>query len=1262
MRLNKFLQKGALILLIIAFLISNSCIQVIAANTVGDQDQIDVTTSEFNFSEEQIFSEKDLSVTNSVYSTSREIQVVTDSIGNKKTNRFIIKYKDEKKRSKVINKVKSKLKSARNLKNKKFDIISTELKFEDFVNELKIGKVEQEIEYIQPDYEITLSSNDTNYVTQWGIENNTIEQLGLNIDVNVVSAWNETEGEGVTVAVIDTGIDVEHKELINNIWINEKEIPNNNIDDDNNGYIDDYYGWNFYDDTNEVHRSEYAYDEGHGTHIAGVISAQKDNNYGIVGVSPKAKIMTLKAFSNGVAYTSDIIEAIEYAQEMGARIVNCSWGSTAENFALREAMEKTDMLFVCAAGNSHVSIDTEYVYPASLGLDNIISVASIGRNGDLSSFSNYGEINVDVAAPGEDITSTLPGNRIGQKSGTSIATPFVTGAAALLISKYPDLSAKDLKERIINSSDRLSTLEGKVKRANKINIANALYGIVNDELIEVKQVENETQVVDESVSQSVYANGGFTTYAALYSNAQEITNSMFTIPTTAMNGMLNAVVKGNTRTNRLKSPEMNKDSDKNGIVDDFIKEVSADVSATYSLDSENSCQKIELKSPTSNTNGAKVYQWFPVNPGERINISFQAKVSGNVKVRYYTAWFNGNTNLGSTSSVYCDKTEFTTVRSLNLLAPANATRAQFIIRLIPIDSNSTGSIWVKNAVAELSTNGESFITADTNSTEPVRVKSIGKNLFSDEMFYHFGRAEVKKGSVTVENNKLKFVSTGDDAYIFTRYSSTVGSQSPKEHNKYDLPVTGSTMYYTRKIENITEGTTNEYVYYYDGDRRLISYASVGTSSNGVKTNKLTPPSNAKYMHIRLGATKSGQTIYYSDFMLSNENIAFEPYKDSVTYVPVELNSMSNGIRDEVDLNTGVFTKRVEKVTVSKGSWVEQKDGFSVYEYKLDASSILPGSIVNANGVDYVYATDTTSGSLYWTDVNKSKTGNNNITLKFLTGVTAPSQITIVYPIAKPIVNKLDITPVTSFTGGTVFVENAVKKVAVYNNGIAINDKELKISEVESVYKVKNGERTPINLSNVKINSDSTAFTISGAVWGEMYEYVYKYEPSLSTVPTIKYSVPTSIEAQVENNSLAIKQQSELISSLVEQINSLKEQIDNPKRVVAGPFDISCTAGTPFNVVLTAANAKDFSSRKFTVIYNTNEVTVKDLCAATTTLETGVCNPVGTNISIVKVESGLIEFIVYNPVELGMSWSGAVNTIVFTPKSGVTKARITYIAE
>ncbi len=637
------------VLLVLVFVFTCCFTQVFAENAIEVTESGDILTSEpepldnrslIQNDENPIITNKNISVQGAVYSGQDNVQVETGILGSKKINRFIIKYKNENKRSNVLKKMKNKLKSSRSLKNKKFDVVSSELKIEEFITEMKNNKVHDEIEYIQPDHEIVLSANDTYYASQWGVENNTQEQLGINIDSNVVPAWSETEGEGTVVAVIDTGIDTTHKDLEKNIWVNKNEIPDNNIDDDSNGYIDDYNGWNFHDDSSRIHNTDFYSDEGHGTHVAGIIAAEKDNNMGISGIAPKSRIMVLKAFNNGTAYTSDIIEAISYAQNMGAKIVNCSFGSTADNSVLREVMANSSLLFVCAAGNSHVSIDSEAVYPACFGLENIITVASIGKTGELSSFSNYGDINVDVAAPGEDITSTLPGNRFGQKSGTSMSVPFISSQAALILSKYKDLSAKEIKEKIINSSDRISTLDGKVRRANKINIANALSGIVNDKMVEIKakQAVEESEVVEESVNTSVYANGEFSTYSgsSLYSDSQEVISSMFSIPSTSLNGTLNTVVKGNTRTNLLKSPEMNKDSDGNGLVDDFIfykdtyynKNAATD-EAIYCFDTAEQCQKIEITKSTS-TKGACVYQKLDVLPGDKVNVSYNVKVQGNV--------------------------------------------------------------------------------------------------------------------------------------------------------------------------------------------------------------------------------------------------------------------------------------------------------------------------------------------------------------------------------------------------------------------------------------------------------------------------------------------------------------------------------------------------------------------------------------------------------------------------------------------------------
>jgi len=489
------------------------------------------------------------------------------------TDRYIIKYKDNNGREKLKAVLGEKgLKSQKLKKDSdvRFDIISFEQKKKagDLVRKLIEYKLESDIEYIQPDYQLTLSSNDPLFSTQWGLKNSELNEMNLgrdqfmqhrldmlpphlkdvierspelkdfllntpideirdrlmagdapgNIptelklelahirpftdmrdnnsnnmsdydaylcDAGVVEAWELSSGEGVVIAVINTGIDITHEDLAENIWVNTCEIPGNGIDDDKNGYIDDVNGWNFIDDTNQVFDSANAINESHGTQIAGIISAAKDNGMGISGVAPSAKIMPLKVFDNGIAYTSDIIDAILYAKNKGVKIVNCSWGSTFYNPALEEAMRDSDMLFVCAAGNSGADIDVNHIYPASFELSNIITVASVNKNRILSAFSNYGVINVDTAAPGEDIISTLPGNVYGEGNGTSMAAAFVSGEAALLCSILQDSSITEIKDRICMCSDRLSSLTGKISNSAKINCTAAIKNVVNDELITI---------------------------------------------------------------------------------------------------------------------------------------------------------------------------------------------------------------------------------------------------------------------------------------------------------------------------------------------------------------------------------------------------------------------------------------------------------------------------------------------------------------------------------------------------------------------------------------------------------------------------------------------------------------------------------------------------------------------------------------------------------------------------------------------------------
>ncbi|RCX08180.1 RHS repeat-associated protein [Anaerobacterium chartisolvens] len=439
------------------------------------------------------------------------------SYSERKTDRFIIKYKNEKNRATEARNTKNGIMAANMPELKNYDVVTTKtrMKSSELLAEIE-NKSTYGIEYIQPDFEMTISSEDPQYTNQWGMYSkysaipdvNTLpddekirqfiledaKSMGLpsiRIDANVPAAWEKADGSGVMVAVLDTGIDITHEDISGNISVNVAEIPGNGIDDDGNGYIDDVSGWNFCDNNNTVHSKETECDEWHGSHVAGIIAASKDNGKGIAGVAPAAKVLPLKVFKGGRAYTSDIIAAIQYAGKMGAKVVNCSWGSTEYNQALKDAIEHSDMLFVCAAGNSHTDIDNNPVYPAAFDCKNIITAASIDKNGVLSGFSNYGKASVDIAAPGNEIISTLPGNAYGKSSGSSMAAAFVSGEAALLSDMLKGISIADLKNRIINSSDRLSSLTDKLGGGGKLNCGNAVSGINKDEIVQIAFSDND---------------------------------------------------------------------------------------------------------------------------------------------------------------------------------------------------------------------------------------------------------------------------------------------------------------------------------------------------------------------------------------------------------------------------------------------------------------------------------------------------------------------------------------------------------------------------------------------------------------------------------------------------------------------------------------------------------------------------------------------------------------------------------------------------
>ena len=290
-------------------------------------------------------------------------------------------------------------------------------------------------------------------------------------DIDAPEAWVITTGKregGPLIAVIDSGVDIKHLDLVNNIWTNQGEIPGDGIDNDRNGYIDDVNGYNFVLNSPDVRDSE-----GHGTHCAGIIGAEGNNSMGITGVNWKTNILPLKVVSGETIPLSASIDAINYATKMGVDIISASWSSKNKSKALAEAISAFPGLFVAAAGNYGENNDFKPRYPASFSSKNIISVAS-STYGHVSDFSNYGRRTVDIAAPGDHIGSTLPGNNCGYETGTSMAAPHVTGVAALIMSEYPELSALEVKEAIMKGGHALESGKLKVKSGKILNANGAL--------------------------------------------------------------------------------------------------------------------------------------------------------------------------------------------------------------------------------------------------------------------------------------------------------------------------------------------------------------------------------------------------------------------------------------------------------------------------------------------------------------------------------------------------------------------------------------------------------------------------------------------------------------------------------------------------------------------------------------------------------------------------------------------------------------------
>ena len=330
------------------------------------------------------------------------------------------------------------------------------------------------ISYVQPNYEQKALAipNDPRFEELYAMRN--VGQTGgtSGCDISATLAWDRTTGnESVIVGVIDSGVDYNHEDLTANMWINSGEVPRDGIDNDGNGVVDDVYGYNSIEDSGDPMD-----DNKHGTHCAGTIAAVGNNGIGVAGVCWTARIMALKFLdANGRGDTANALACIEYAVLNGAKILSNSWGGGAYSYALKEMIDaagKQGVLFVAAAGNEGTNNDVTPHYPSSYSCENIIAVLSVDHNDRRASSSCYGLESVDIAAPGVNILSCYMGGGYVKLSGTSMATPHVSGAAALLLSVNQGMTPYQIKETLMNSGDPVA--EGLCVSGKRLNVARAL--------------------------------------------------------------------------------------------------------------------------------------------------------------------------------------------------------------------------------------------------------------------------------------------------------------------------------------------------------------------------------------------------------------------------------------------------------------------------------------------------------------------------------------------------------------------------------------------------------------------------------------------------------------------------------------------------------------------------------------------------------------------------------------------------------------------
>lgn len=565
------------------------------------------------------------------------------------------------------------------------------------------------------------------------------------IDINLPEAYETLSSlqpvRPVTVAVIDTGVDISHPALADHIWNNENEIPDNGIDDDGNGYVDDVYGWDFYHNDNTVCHYELsslgylsadpADNDNHGTHCAGIIAASQ-GVYGVAaGVDVRILPLKIHGGEKNTGSVADAVKAIKYAETAGADICNLSWGTPVYSEALETVMTESHMLFVVAAGNSGNNNNSSPLYPSSYMLDNMISVAYVTQSGTLASDSNYGVYTVDIAAPGQDIYSTTVGGNYHYLSGTSMAAPVVSGICALLYAHGESPYPQNIKEIILQTLKPLNSLTGYVRYAgipDAAQVVAALDSLANDTTAptlraETRYNENELLVFLRSedlggsgIRTMRYASGDLdASYFAKGTAGQTIDNSTV------------AFHKAGTYTFYISDYAGNENTLVYSVLDD---NVAPSLSASYK-ENPNGTYTVSVFAEDT-ASGLKRLRYANGTPpggfflagGQNLSLSGQCSFTAEADSTYtlYAADYRGN----STSLVIEVKKSSAERLYLNTLERSLQTEEQF--RLVPLLLPSASTDFISYEVSDetlLFAAPDGTLTALAPGTVTVTVRTSG---------------------------------------------------------------------------------------------------------------------------------------------------------------------------------------------------------------------------------------------------------------------------------------------------------------------------------------------------------------------------------------------------------------------------------------------------------------------------------------------------------------------------------------------------------